>query len=463
MSNKLQLHVENNRQRFLDELCELLRIPSISTLPDHSDDVQRAAEFVAASLRTVGLQTVEIIPTERHPLIYGEWLEAPGKPTVLFYGHYDVQPVDPLDLWESPPFEPRVEGGNLYARGACDDKGQMYAHIKALETLRDVHGTFPVNVKFLIEGEEEVGGESIAAYIPANREKLSADVALVSDTAMYAPNMPTLCTGLRGMVYMEWEAHGPSHDLHSGLYGGAAPNAVYGLVELLAKCKDAGGVIRIPGVYDDVAEPSSGERESWRQLPFDEADYLSSEVGSTALAGEAGYSVFEQTWARPTFEVHGVAGGFTGPGGKTVIPATATAKVSMRLVPHQDPAKVLALVREFVEAETPLGIEVEVRGLYSAPATLVDPDHPAVETAARALSDVFGKPTVYIRSGGSVPVVGDITRHLGTPAVLMGFGLPDDRLHSPNEKFALENYYKGITAVAHFLDLLGQSGLLARS
>ena len=463
MSNKLQLYVENHRQRFLDELCELLRIPSISTLPDHSDDVRQAAEFVAASLRKVGLETVEIIPTERHPLIYAEWLEAPGKPTVLFYGHYDVQPVDPVELWESPPFEPRVEAGNLYARGASDDKGQMYAHIKALETLRDVHGSFPVNVKFLIEGEEEVGGESIAAYIPANREKLSADVALVSDTAMYAPNMPTLCTGLRGMVYMEWQARGPSHDLHSGLYGGAAPNAVFGLVELLAKCKNAGGVIRIPGVYDDVAEPSSAERESWRQLPFDEADYLSTEVGSTALAGEAGYSVFEQTWSRPTFEVHGIAGGFTGPGGKTVIPATATAKVSMRLVPHQDPVKVLALVREFVEAETPPGIQVEVRELHSAPATLVDPDHPAVQTAARALSDVFEQPTVYIRSGGSVPVVGDITRRLGTPTVLMGFGLPDDRLHSPNEKFALENYYKGITAVAHFLELLGQSGLPARS
>lgn len=449
-------YVQSNRQRFLEELFELIRIPSISTLPEHQPDVIRAAELVARRLTETGLEHVEIIPTERHPLIYADWLHAPGKPTVLCYGHYDVQPADPLELWVTPPFEPTVRNGNIYARGAVDDKGQMYMHIKALEALRAVHGSFPVNVKFLIEGEEEVGGASVAKYVPAHKDKLKADVALVSDTALYAPGLPTLCIGLRGLVYLEVEADGPSKDLHSGLYGGAAPNAVYGLVQLLAKAKDAEGRILIPGVYDDVAEPAHQEIASWRALPFDEAEFLRGEVGSSRLTGEADRMVLERVWSRPTFEVHGIGGGFTGAGSKTVIPAKAIAKVSFRLVPDQKPEKVIGAFRAWVEANTPPGIETRVNVLSASPAIVVNPDHPAIRTAAQAFSDVFGKPTVFIRSGGSVPIVGDFATHLGIPTVMLGLGLPDDALHSPNEKFNLENYYTGIKTVAHFLEQYGR-------
>jgi len=396
-----------------------------------------------------------VIPTARHPLVYADWLHAPGKPTVLCYGHYDVQPPDPLEEWLSPPFEPTLRNGNIYARGSVDDKGQLFMHIKALEALRAASGTFPLNVKFLIEGEEEVGGASIAKYVAENQEKLKADVALVSDTALYAPGMPTLCIGLRGLVYFEIEAIGPSRDLHSGLYGGAAPNPIFGLVELLAKAKNSRGVIQIPGVYDDVEQPSPAELESWKQLPFKEKAFLQREVGSTKLTGESRLSVFERTWARPTLEVHGIAGGFTGAGAKTVIPARATAKVSMRLVPDQDPDKIIAAVKAFVAKNTPRGIQTEVRVLSASPGLVVNPDHPAIRVAAQAFSEVLGRPTVFIRSGGSIPIVGDFAKHLGISTVLMGFGLPDDCLHSPNEKFNLENYYQGIATVARFLAQYG--------
>jgi len=335
MSQATDQYVRENEARFLEELKEFLRIPSVSTDPAHKKDTHRAAAFVAEKLKAAGLENIEVIETERHPLVYADWLHAPGKPTVLCYGHFDVQPPDPLELWETPPFEPTERNGNLYARGSADDKGQMYSHIKAVETLRAATGTLPVNLKFLIEGEEEVGGISVAEYVAKNAAKLKADVALVSDTEMYAPGLPTLNVGLRGLVYMEIEAQGPARDLHSGLYGGAAPNAVFGLVELLAKAKNANGRIQIPGIYDDVEPPSTDEKASWGRLPFDEKEYLANEVGSTELTGEPGYSVFERTWARPTFEVHGIAGGFTGAGAKTVIPAKAVAKVSIRLVPRR--------------------------------------------------------------------------------------------------------------------------------
>lgn len=456
MSQATDAFVQQNRDRFLEELKTFLRIPSISTLPEHAGDIQRAAEFVAAALREIGMENVEIIPTSRHPLVYADWLHAPGKPTVLCYGHYDVQPADPLELWDSPPFEPTLRGGNLYGRGTADDKGQMYMHIKALEALRAVNGSFPVNVKFLVEGEEEVGGASIAKYVEANREKLKADVALVSDTAMYAPGMPTLCTGLRGLVYLEIEASGPARDLHSGLYGGAAPNPIFALIELLAKAKDENGVICIPGIYDDVEPPAPAEKQSWEQLPFDESEFLRNEVGAEQLTGEPGYSVLERIWARPTLEVHGIGGGFTGAGAKTVIPATAVAKVSLRLVPRQDPEKIQAAVKRFIEANTPKGIRLSTRVLSASPGLVMNPDHPAIAVAAQAFSDVFGKPTVFIRSGGSVPIVGDFAKHLGIPTVMMGFGLPDDGLHSPNEKYNLENYYKGIMTIAHFFEQYGR-------
>jgi len=455
MSQQINNWVEGNRQRLLDELFDLIRIPSVSTLPEHAGDVRRAAEFTADQLGKASLENVEIIETEGQPLVYADWLHAEGKPTVLCYGHYDVQPADPLELWVSPPFEPTVRDGNIYARGAVDDKGQFYMHIKALEGLMALGGKLPVNIKVLIEGEEEIGGKSISKYVPAHRDKLKADVALVSDTALYAEGLPTLCIGLRGLVYLEIVARGPARDLHSGLYGGAAPNAVFGLVELLSKMKDAGGRILIPGIYDDVAEPAQEELDSWKTLPFSEAAMLRDEVGSTTLTGEAERTVLERVWSRPTLEVHGIAGGFTGAGAKTVIPATATAKVSLRLVPDQNPEKVVEAVKQFVAQHSPKGIQCKVVVLSHGPGLMVDPNHPAMDVAAKAFADTMGKQTVFIRSGGSIPIVGEFNQHLGIPTILMGFGLPDDGLHSPNEKYKLENYFLGIKTVAHFLELYG--------
>ncbi len=329
-------------------------------------------------------------------------------------------------------------------------------HVKAVEALRAVNGTLPVNLKFLIEGEEEIGGESVAKYVAENQAKLKADVALVSDTALYAEGIPTLCIGLRGLIYTEIECRGPARDLHSGLYGGAAPNAVFALIELLSKLKDQNGRILIPGMYGDVEKPSPEELQSWQSLPFSEADFLKHEVGSKALTGEKGYSVLEKVWARPTLEVHGIAGGFTGAGAKTVIPAKATAKVSMRLVPRQDPEKIIASYRKFVRENTPAGVEMEVRVLSSGPAIMVNPNHPAIHVAARAFKDILGRETVFVRSGGSIPIVGDIAKHLGIPTILMGFGLPDDGLHSPNEKYKISNYYSGIMTIAHFFEEYGK-------
>ena len=455
MSTTTNEFVEQNRERLLEELKTFLRIPSISTLPDHRGDIDRAAQFVADSLRSVGMENVEVIQTDKHPLVYADWMHAPGKPTVLCYGHYDVQPADPLELWESPPFEPTVRDGKLYGRGTADDKGQMYSHVKALEALRSATGTLPLNVKFLVEGEEEVGGESIAKYVAENPAKLKADVALVSDTELFAEGIPTLCIGLRGLIYMELEATGPSRDLHSGLYGGASPNPVFGLVEFLSKVKNANGVIQVPGMYDDVLPPAPAEKKSWKRLPFSDEEFLKNEVGASELTGEKKPSVLERVWARPTFEVHGIAGGFTGAGAKTVIPAKATAKISFRLVPNQDPEKILAAFRDFVAKHTPRGIQFELRILSASPGLVVNPDHPAIDVAAKAFADILGKKTVFIRSGGSIPIVGDFATHLGIPTVLMGFGLPDDGLHSPNEKYNLENYYQGIKTVAHFLEQYG--------
>jgi acetylornithine deacetylase/succinyl-diaminopimelate desuccinylase-like protein len=448
--------VEKNKDRFLEELKDFLRIPSVSTLPEHVSDVQRAAQFVADSLKKAGLENVEIIQTAKHPLVYADWLHAPGKPTVLCYGHHDVQPPDPLELWESPPFEPSIRDGNLYARGSADDKGQMYMHVKAVEALKTVNGSLPVNLKFLIEGEEEIGGESVAKYVAENPAKLKADVALVSDTAMYAEGIPTLCIGLRGLIYTEIECRGPARDLHSGMYGGTAPNAVFALVELLSKLKEPHGRILIPGMYGDVEKPTAEEMASWKSLPFDEAEFLKNEVGSKALTGEKGYSVLEKVWARPTLEVHGIAGGFTGAGAKTVIPAKAVAKESMRRVPRMDPDKVIAAYKKFVRENVPAGVEMEVRVLSSGPAIMVNPDHPAIRVAAKAFKDILGRDTVFVRSGGSIPIVGDFAKHLGIPTILMGFGLPDDGLHSPNEKYKIANYYSGIMTIAHFFEEYGK-------
>ncbi|MEO8097051.1 MAG: dipeptidase [Acidobacteriota bacterium] len=456
MSLSTQPFVDSNKTRLLEELLAFLRIPSVSTNPEHTADVRRAAEFVADSMRKAGLENVEVIQTKGHPLVYADWLHAAGKPTVLCYGHYDVQPPDPLEEWVTPPFEPTIRNGNIYARGATDDKGQVYMHIKAVESLFATHGKLPINVKFIIEGEEECGGEAISDFLPKNVARLKADVALVSDTELYAEGLPTLCVGLRGLVYTEIEARGPMRDLHSGVYGGAAPNAIFGLVELLAKLKDANGHIQIPGIYDDVTPPTPEEKHSWSSLPFDEEEYRKTEVGSTQLTGEPGFSVMERTWARPTLEVHGIVGGYMSPGAKTVIPAKATAKVSIRLVPDQKPEKVVAAYKKFVADNTPAGIQTEVRILSASAANSVNPDHPAIAIAARAMTEVWGRETVFTRGGGSIPIVGDFLKTLGIPTILMGFSNPDDGLHSPNEKYPVANYYAGIVTIAHFFEEYGR-------
>ncbi len=446
----------DNQQRFLDELKDLLRIPSVSTLPEHAGDVRRAAEVLTHELRRIGLENVELIETHGHPLVYADWLHAPGKPICLCYGHYDVQPPDPLDEWVSPPFEPTERDGNLYARGAVDDKGQMYMHVKALESLLHAHeGKLPLNVRVILEGEEEVGGEGIAAFVREHPDRLHADFALISDTEMFAPDLPTLCVGLRGMIYTEMEAHGAATDLHSGMYGGAAPNPFFALCQVLAQLKDAHGHILIPGFYDTVVAPSLPELQAWKSLPFDQEEFQRHEVGSSSLTGESEYSVLERLWARPTLEIHGMPGGFTGAGAKTVIPARAAAKVSMRLVPAMDPQTTFALYKRFVESICPNGISLDVRLIHSGDPIVIGVDNPYVKAATAAMHEVFGKETVFVRSGGSIPIVGDFERSLKIPSVMMGFGLPDDNLHAPNEKFHIANFYRGIESLIRFFERLG--------
>ncbi|HEY6847117.1 MAG TPA: dipeptidase [Terracidiphilus sp.] len=455
MSSPAVEYARQNYPRFLDELKSLLRIPSVSTLPEHAGDCRAAAQLLAADLGKIGMENVRLIETAGHPLVYADWLHAPGKPTALTYGHYDVQPPDPLDEWLSPPFEPTERNGNIYARGAVDDKGQVVAQIKALESLLAANKGLPVNVRVLLEGEEEVGGEAIAAYVASKPATLQADFALVSDTELFAPGLPTLCVGLRGMIYTELEVRGAKTDLHSGMYGGAAPNAFFSLAKILAGLKDEHGHILIPGFYDDIIPPSAEELAAWQSLPFDEEQYRIHEVGARALVGEPGYSVLERTWARPTLDVHGIPGGFTGAGAKTVIPAKALAKVSMRLVPGMTPAKAFALYKAYVEKIAPAGVDVEVRLIHSGEPCLIPVDNPYIQAATRALHQVWGKDTVFIRSGGSIPIVGDFARHLGLPSVMMGFGLPDDNLHAPNEKFNLKNFALGIESLIRFLEETG--------
>ncbi len=455
MSSHAVAYARQNYPRFLDDLKALLRIPSISTLPEHKGDCRHAAEALAADLSKIGMENVRLIETAGHPLVYADWLHATAKPTVLVYGHYDVQPPDPLDEWLSPPFEPTERNGNIYARGAVDDKGQVVAQVKALESLLAGNGALPINVRVLLEGEEEVGGEGIAAYVASKPADLKADFALISDTELFAPGLPTLCVGLRGMIYTELEVRGAKTDLHSGMYGGAAPNPFFAMAQILARLKDEDGHILIPGFYDDIIPPSPEELAVWQTLPFDEEHYRISEVGSKQLVGESGYTVLERTWARPTLDVHGIPGGFTGAGAKTVIPAKALAKVSMRLVPDMTPAKSFALYKSFVEKIAPAGVDVEVRLIHSGDPCLIPVNNPYIQAATRALHEVWGKETVFIRSGGSIPIVGDFARNLGLPSVMMGFGLPDDGLHAPNEKFHLKNFALGIESLIRFLEETG--------
>jgi acetylornithine deacetylase/succinyl-diaminopimelate desuccinylase-like protein len=459
VSSTPQQFASANGARFVDELKALLRIPSISTAPEHKGDVRAAAEFVAGGLRSAGLENVHLIETTAglgHPLVYADWLHKAGAPTVLLYGHYDVQPAEPLEEWKSPPFEPTERDGNLYARGAVDDKGQMWMHVKALESLLKASGTLPVNVRVIVEGEEEVGGEGIAAFVRSHGGLLQADAALVSDTEMFAPELPTLCVGLRGMIYTELEVRGAMTDLHSGMYGGAAPNPFVALAQIIALMKRGDGHIAIPGFYDGIEEPTSAELEAWRALPFDEEHYRKTEVGSPALTGEEMFSVLERTWSRPTMDVHGMPGGFIGAGAKTVIPAKAVAKISFRLVPGMTPAATFAKYKAFVEETCPKGVTCEVRLIHSGDPIVVSTDNEYIRAAAKAMREVWGKETVYVRGGGSIPIVGDFVRELGIPTVMMGFGLPDDNLHAPNEKFHLANFHRGIESIMRFLELVGE-------
>jgi acetylornithine deacetylase/succinyl-diaminopimelate desuccinylase-like protein len=447
----------SERVRFLEELKSLLRIPSISTLPEHAGDVRFAAENLAREMERIGMEHVQVIPTSGHPLVYGDWLHAAGKPTCLAYGHYDVQPPDPLDEWISPPFEPTERNGNLYARGAVDDKGQMFMHLKALEALfQSSGGRLPINVRVILEGEEEVGGEGIAHFVRQHPEQLQSDFALVSDTEMFAPGLPTLVVGLRGMVYTELEAIGARTDLHSGIYGGAAPNPFVALAQVIAALKDADGRILIPGFYDKVAAPSVDELKAWKSLPFDEEHFRTSEVGSRQLTGEPDFSVLERKWARPTMDVHGMPGGFTGAGAKTVIPAKATAKISFRLVPDMTSQEAFSQYKSYVESLQPKGVDLKVRLIHSGEPIVVRTDNRYIQAATHALHRVFSKETVFIRSGGSIPIVGDFERHLKIPTVLMGFGLPDDNLHAPNEKFNIANFHQGIESIILFFEELGR-------
>ena len=448
-------YYEQNRQSFLEGLQTFLRIPSISTLTEHKPDIQRAAEFVRNELRAAGLANAELIEGEGNPLVYAEWTGAPGKPTLLLYGHYDVQPPDPLDEWKSPPFEPAIRGDDIFARGSSDDKGQTYILMKAVEGLLKSRGRLPVNVKFLIEGEEETGGEHIEAYVRSKPPRLKADAAVICDTEMFAPDLPTLCVGLRGIVYGELHVEGANHDLHSGVYGGAAPNPIQAIAEILSTLKDRDGHIRIPDFYNRVVPPAPKEREAWARLPFDVAEYTHKEMGAKELVGEPKVDLFERLWARPTLEVHGIRGGFTAEGAKTVIPARAVAKISTRLVFDQRPDEAFAQLQKAVKDACPRGVTAEVKLIHLAAPSLVNPDNPFIRAAADAMKQVFGKETVYIRSGGSIPIVGLFDQYLGIPSVMMGFGLPGDNLHAPNEKFHLPNFFRGIEAVARYLEVLG--------
>ena len=452
-------YARENQKRFLDELKDLLRIPSVSTAEEHKDDVRKAAEMVANDLKRIGFEHVETIATQGHPLVYADWLHASGKPTALCYAHYDVQPAEPLDEWHTPPFEPTERDQNIYARGAVDDKGQLWMQLKAFESLfKGGDGKLPINVRVLIEGEEEVGGESIEEFVKKNAAsgKLKADFALVTDTELFAPDLPTLCVGLRGLLYTEIQAQGAKSDLHSGVYGGAAPNPLFALVEIISKLKDADGKILIPGFYDDVQKPTADELKAWERLPFNEEDYRKAEVGSSVLTGEPGYSVLYRTWARPTLEVHGMPGGFVAPGAKTVIPARASAKVSMRLVPKQDPDDILKKYTEFVKKVTPKGIQISIKVHSKGPACVVNTDNKYARASVEAMHEIFGKDTVYIRSGGSIPIVTQFEEDLKIPSIMMGMGLPDDNLHAPNEKFHIPNFYRGIESIIRFFQILGQ-------
>jgi len=465
--NEVVDFINVHRDRYVEELKEYLAIPSISALPQHAADVRRAAQWTADAIARAGMQNVRVIDTPGSPVVYGDWLNAPGKPTILFYGHYDVQPVDPINLWTTPPFEASVRDGEIYARGAADDKGQVFMHIKAVEAHLQKAGRLPLNIKFFIEGEEEVGSVHLDAFVRAHKADLAADVVVISDSPMFDRGIPSICYGLRGLAYFQIDLRGTASDLHSGSLGGAVANPEFIFATVLEQMKDkVNGNVRIPGFYDDVRPLSEAERAEWRKLPFNETRYRK-DLGAPKLWGEKGYSTLERVWARPTFEVNGLLSGFTGEGAKTVLPAVAMAKVSMRLVPDQDPKKIGDLFEAFVRKVAPRSVELTVTRMQGGKPWMADFDNVYVRAAGRAIEKGFGKAPVFNREGGSIPVVSTFQEELGVPSVLFGVGLPDENAHAPNEKLDLGNFHNGVIASAYLYDEIaavtrsGDSGLKA--
>jgi acetylornithine deacetylase/succinyl-diaminopimelate desuccinylase-like protein len=448
-------YVQAHRDEFLDELQDFLRIPSVSTQAQHRPDVLRAAEWLRDQLLAAGYPRAEVMATEGHPVVYAEWIVDEEAPTVLVYGHYDVQPPDPLDFWETPPFEPTFRGDDLVARGASDDKSQLYIHVKAAEAYHETLGEPPVNLKCIFEGEEEVGSPSLEPFIREHAELLKSDVAVISDSHILGVDLPIIVYALRGLAYLEVEVTGPERDLHSGLYGGAVHNPAIALCEMIASLHDERGHIAIPGFYDAVPELEPEEREELARVPFDREAWLE-EAAVKSDWGEPGYTVIERTTARPTLDVNGIWGGYIEPGAKTVLPSKAFAKISMRLVPEQDPARIAQLVAGHLKTIAPETVTVEVRDLHGGKGALMRRDTPAMRAAVAAYSEVFGQTPAFTREGGSIPVVATFQEVLGIDSVLMGFGLPDDNLHAPNEKFHVPMFYKGIRTVVRFLDNLAE-------
>ena len=453
--NKIVDFINVNRDRFVTELTEYLAIPSISALPDHKADVRRCAEWTAAEMSRIGLNGVRLEETPGHPVVYGEWLGAPGAPTILFYGHYDVQPVDPIELWTSPPFEATVRDGEIYARGSADDKGQVFMHFKAVEAHLKQHGSLPVNMRFLIEGEEEVGSANLDNFIRAHKDQLKADVVVISDSPMFDRGIPSICYGLRGLAYFQIDLRGSKSDLHSGSFGGAVANPAMVLAQLLTQMKDKSGRVKIDGFYDDVLPLRDEERAEFAKLPFNEKRYKQ-ELGAPKLFGEAGYSTLERVWARPTFEVNGLLSGFTGAGAKTVLPAVAMAKVSMRLVPNQDPKTIGDLFEAYVRKVAPKTVDVTLTRMHGGKPWMTAFDNRFVQAAGRAIEQGFGQRPVFNREGGSIPVVSTFQEELGLPCVLFGVGLPDENAHAPDEKLDLGNFHNGVIASAFLYKEIGE-------
>lgn len=445
----LKSHLKREREHHLEQLKEFLAIPSISSLSEHENDVRDGAEWTANALEQAGMENVKIMPTKRHPVVYGDWLHAEGKPTALIYGHYDVQPVDPLDLWETPPFEPDIRDNKIYARGATDDKGQVFMHIKALETILHTNGELPLNVKFCIEGEEEIGSPNLDAFADEHRGLLAADVLIISDSPMIEKGQPTVCFGLRGLCGLQIDVKGAKGDLHSGLYGGAVQNPIHALAALLASMHDDEGRIAVDGFYDKVLPLEEEERRAYAALD-DIEENMKKELDVPELFGEKGYTALERTWVRPTLEVNGIYGGFQDEGIKTVIPSEAHAKITCRLVPDQDPDEIAELIRKHIDAHTPPGVTVDTT-LFDKGKPFVTPfDHPAIQAAGRSLERSYGVSPAYIRMGGSIPIVETFSQLLDVPVVLLGFGLPEENFHAPNEHFHLENFAKGLETLCDY-------------